>query len=385
MLFFNNMTLTGNNISSSAEAEAGIKWLEDVASNCSLRLEHIEKFNVSQFMLMRLYNLCEHTWDPSKTWEVYYWGELIPPLIIYSLTLLLGVIGNLLIIVSITGYRSMKSPTNIFLASLAFADLILCVVCLPIKLAELFSFTWTFGLFLCKFVNYMQYISAVASVLNLTVMSLERCYAIVYPLKAKSICTVSKAQRVVFGVWVSAFFLATPILFIQPVKYNTPVSRDKDMKKTSNPWIPINAEFKVQKQSLQKFRRVIRMLAAIVVVFVLCWSPFLVMNIFRSFGVVNISLHGFVKYANTTFTLMAYLNSALNPIIYGFMSQNFRDNFRRTVGCLKSRDEIEANQMNSLNLGKLNRKSSIKFSRTRVPNNSDNGLPLQGNSKNRLR
>ena len=45
---------------------------------------------------------------------------------------------------------------------------------LILQLAELFSFSWTLGMFLCKFVNYMQNVSAVASVLNLTVMSLER-------------------------------------------------------------------------------------------------------------------------------------------------------------------------------------------------------------------
>ncbi|CAB4064917.1 unnamed protein product [Lepeophtheirus salmonis] len=316
------------------------------------------------------------------------------------LTLLLGVIGNLLIIVSITGYRCMKSPTNIFLASLAFADLILCVVCLPIKLAELFSFTWTFGLFLCKFVNYMQYISAVASVLNLTVMSLERCYAIVYPLKAKSICTVSKAQRVVFwSVGICLFPRYLPfclfrhkevglvqkvfwcvrddesplfwqiheiysllVLLVLPgtfmvIAYSIIARKVCHCMKEERTFL-MNSSYEYgNTQTSPTHRRVIRMLAAIVVVFVLCWSPFLVMNIFRSFGVVNISLHGFVKYDNTTFTLMAYLNSALNPIIYGFMSQNFRDNFRRTVGCLKSRDEIEANQMNSLNLGKFKKPS----------------------------
>ena len=42
------------------------------------------------------------------------------------------------------------------------------------QLAELFAFSWTFGEFLCKFVNYMQNVSAVSSVLNLTVMSIER-------------------------------------------------------------------------------------------------------------------------------------------------------------------------------------------------------------------
>ncbi len=83
------------------------------------------------------------------------------------------------------------------------------------QLAELFSFTWTFGLFLCKFVYYVQNATAIASVLNLTVMSLERCYAIVKPMQAKSVCTVSKAYRVVVAVWVASVALASPTLYIQ--------------------------------------------------------------------------------------------------------------------------------------------------------------------------
>ena len=122
----------------------------------------------------------------------------MPPVLICRLTLLLGVVGNLLILVAILGYKKMKSPTNVFLASLALADLLLCLICIPVKvrnrsftyscplflcqtqtlfflqLAELFAFSWTFGEFLCKFVNYMQNVSAVSSVLNLTVMSIER-------------------------------------------------------------------------------------------------------------------------------------------------------------------------------------------------------------------
>ena len=59
--------------------------LEAVARNCSLRLEHIEALNSSDTELIsRLYNMCEHTWDPAKTWHVYYWNELIPPLVVYS-------------------------------------------------------------------------------------------------------------------------------------------------------------------------------------------------------------------------------------------------------------------------------------------------------------
>jgi hypothetical protein len=60
--------------------------IEEAARNCSLRMEQVEALNLSQDIsqLMRLYNMCEHTWDPDKTWDVYYWDELAPPLVIFS-------------------------------------------------------------------------------------------------------------------------------------------------------------------------------------------------------------------------------------------------------------------------------------------------------------
>ena len=58
--------------------------VEEAAENCTLNLDHIQALNSSNMtVLMRLYNMCIHTWDPENTWEVYYWNELIPPLIIY--------------------------------------------------------------------------------------------------------------------------------------------------------------------------------------------------------------------------------------------------------------------------------------------------------------
>ena len=61
--------------------------------------------------------------------------EFIPVAIVYGLTLLLGVIGNVLVIFSISRYRRMQSVTNIFLVSLSSADLILVLICVPIKVS----------------------------------------------------------------------------------------------------------------------------------------------------------------------------------------------------------------------------------------------------------
>ena len=45
--------------------------------------------------------------------------------------------------------------------------------------------------------------------------SILRCYAIVYPMKAKSVCTVKKSIKVVIAVWFMAFVLASPTLIVQ--------------------------------------------------------------------------------------------------------------------------------------------------------------------------
>jgi hypothetical protein len=50
------------------------------------------------------------------------------------------------------------------------------------------------------------------------------------------------------------------------------------------------------------------MLIVIIVIFIICWTPYLTFNLLQAFGVVGVQLHGFTKHAKTTFTLMAYLN-----------------------------------------------------------------------------
>lgn len=62
--------------------------------------------------------------------------EALPVTLTYSLTLLLGLMGNLLVIFSIAYYRRMRTTTNVFLFSLACADLLLLLICVPIKVSN---------------------------------------------------------------------------------------------------------------------------------------------------------------------------------------------------------------------------------------------------------
>ena len=58
---------------------------------------------------------------------------MIPVSVFYGLMFLLGTIGNILVIYCIAKYKRMKSITNQLLLSLACADLLLTLFCVPIK------------------------------------------------------------------------------------------------------------------------------------------------------------------------------------------------------------------------------------------------------------
>ena len=79
----------------------------------------------------------DYEYDWNESFDNYDWSELCPAVVIYGLVLLLGVSGNALIIYAITRYRRLKTITNIFLASLASADLMLVLICVPVNVSGL--------------------------------------------------------------------------------------------------------------------------------------------------------------------------------------------------------------------------------------------------------
>ncbi len=76
----------------------------------------------------------EYEYDIDESLNTYNWRELGPSLIVYVVTFICGVVGNGLILVSVIRQTHVKSsPVNVFLASLATADLLLILICLPLK------------------------------------------------------------------------------------------------------------------------------------------------------------------------------------------------------------------------------------------------------------
>lgn len=81
-------------------------------------------------------NDTDYEYDYDESHNIFNWSELIPTLVVYGATMVIGIAGNSLIIFTICRYRRMKSTTNVFLASLASADLLLIIICIPVKVGK---------------------------------------------------------------------------------------------------------------------------------------------------------------------------------------------------------------------------------------------------------
>lgn len=74
------------------------------------------------------------------------------------------------------------------------------------------------------------------------------------------------------------------------------------------------------------------MVVVVVVVFVLCWLPFYALNIANLLMVLPGDFRGLYFFV----VVLSYANSCANPILYGFLSDNFKRGFRKAL-CRTSR------------------------------------------------
>ena len=71
----------------------------------------------------------------------------------------------------------------------------------------------------CTYLSFFfQYLGIDASALSLTAFTVERYIAICHPIKSKSICTLSRAKKIIAACWAFAIIYCSPWFFLASVK-----------------------------------------------------------------------------------------------------------------------------------------------------------------------
>uniref|UniRef100_A0A8C4RK78 G-protein coupled receptors family 1 profile domain-containing protein n=1 Tax=Erpetoichthys calabaricus TaxID=27687 RepID=A0A8C4RK78_ERPCA len=125
---------------------------------------------------------------------------------------ILTVCGNLLVIISISHFRQLHTPTNILILSLAVADLLLGIFGIPFAMIKIIENCWYFGEIVCLVYNLIAYFLTSVSISNLVFIAVDRYIALCDPLRYTSIITVYFVSFFIALGW--AFSLAYTIIII---------------------------------------------------------------------------------------------------------------------------------------------------------------------------
>ena len=122
------------------------------------------------------------------------------------------------------------------------------------------------------------------------------------------------------------------------------------------------------------------MLVLVIILFALCWGPLLIDNVLIAFGVLDKLNYGYLKYMRQAFSLMAYANSCVNPIVYAFMSRNFRESFIHSLcSCVKGDSYRRNRQFLRQVSGAESRMTSVTYNcrNSALPNTPDHVVAME--------
>lgn len=172
-------------------------------------------------------SLCHESLNGSCPKLTYPEVIRVPLYIFFGTSVVLTVVGNLLVIITVVHFKQLHTPTNYLIVSLAVSDLLLGGLVMPLSMIRSIESCWYFGEWTCKIHTSIDVMCCTASILNLSLISIDRYYAIGQPLQYKSMITSSAIAVMISVSWgVSALvgfgmvFLELNILGIEQFYYS---------------------------------------------------------------------------------------------------------------------------------------------------------------------
>ncbi|XP_071128533.1 substance-P receptor-like [Mytilus edulis] len=314
--------------------------------------------------------------------------EIIIKIILFIVIILFSVLGNILIIIVVIKNHTMWTTTNYYLVNLAVADLMVTISCTWVTLVDDVTEGWVLGKFFCKINTFTQILSLVASVLSLTLIAYDRFFGIVFALRAHM--TTRRAKTSLIFIWICSAGIASPTLITRQLKvrvwsnhteqwcddvWPTMTENIGNMTMSSMPsrtayyvsvsvilyffpmlimtlaysiiiiklWSSTIPGEKVDRRMEAQSRtrkKVIVMLVAILIVFVVCWLPYQVILLYSELRPNRLKLGDWYYGLNFAACCMSYSNSALNPLIYTGFNENFKKgitNVLRPLHCKRKK------------------------------------------------
>ncbi|XP_074519141.1 hydroxycarboxylic acid receptor 2 isoform X2 [Halichoeres trimaculatus] len=282
-------------------------------------------------------------------------GLILPPVL--TIDVILGLLGNVVALWIFCFKIKTWNSNTLFLFNLVIADF-LALVSLPLRIDALLRGHWVFGDGMCRINLFLMFSNRSASIALMTVVAIYRYFKVVHPHHRFNRMTKRQAALVSVFVWILVISPRVPMLAYNHIKGSgskTQCFFFTSYKEASRAIIILVSMHRIltvlefivplamlifcsvrissflrgrQMGKPDKVRKAMRVCAAIVVVFMVCFLPTTVTTIgvwvIRSYRPWDCA--SFYTFTQLTIVSLGlnFLNSALDPIIYVFSSSMFR-------------------------------------------------------------
>ncbi|XP_055696357.1 adipokinetic hormone/corazonin-related peptide receptor variant I-like [Lutzomyia longipalpis] len=296
-------------------------------------------------------------------------------IIVYCVMFTIAAAGNLSVVITLfRSKRHRRSRISLMICHLAVADLMVAFFMIPVEIGWRIAIEWYAGNVACKVFTFIRAFCLYLSSNVLVCVSLDRCFAVVYPLRLSD--ARKRGKIMLIGAWMIAILSSIPqsiifhvahppgfpefhqcvsfgafdtvnseaaynffcvlTLYFVPlliicVAYTMIVceitnrshrsrERDDGCDTTSSGALRLRCNALTQIERARQ--RTFKLTVTIVLVFIWCWTPYVVMTLWYVFDRDSAS-----KVDNRIqdgLFLMAVSNSCMNPLIYGSFAMKCR-------------------------------------------------------------
>lgn len=292
-------------------------------------------------------------------------------MILYILVCIIGLFGNTLVIYVVLRFSKMQTVTNMYILNLAIADECF-LIGIPFLITTMNMGEWSFGKVMCKAYMVSTSITQFTSSIFLFIMSADRYIAVCHPISSPNFRTSFVSKIVSVIAWTASALIMLPVMLYANTihksngKISCIIDWPADEQETGSGTtfilyslvlgfaLPLSLILSFyylvirklrtvgpktrSKEKKRSHKKVTKLVLTVITVYVLCWLPYWISQVALIHSPPDMCKS---RLEITIFVLvgcLGYSNSAMNPILYAFLSDNFKKSFLKACTCATGKD-----------------------------------------------
>ena len=270
---------------------------------------------------------------------------------LYSLSSITCLFGNGIVLLAIYQTTALRTVSNFFIASLAFADVSVGVFMNPILMSKVALDLWQGNHWLSKLADFMWIQTTTSTTFNLCAVSIDRYVAITAVFKYHTVITSKKCFGALTFIWIFSIMFASARFFIHNQAILPRLWISTTLITVVVPLLLIGFCYvqiywaakaqikKIAKRKLSaeeaklsaKDRKAAWTAAIIISLFVIMWTPSFVASCIE-LTTVDRCKKLRIDFAWFWLAFLCFCSSTINPWVYTIRVPEFKNTLRRILG-----------------------------------------------------